>query len=194
MSDAPIAPPDGVPEGEEDPAALSAAMIVALAIPVLYWGCLYVVSYLAHKNIRGGQRSTHKAVIPVGGDLQINEKLPHGKNVRGPNDKGSGGTAPAIYEGESVAEMGLVVKLDEAIDHWNKGLYSPWDAYDKGPLAGHARPVRYKVDGTTPYVMISYNSALKNGRGECPHGPQAVGDMLNMLKSAGWGQTSSGLS
>ena len=176
-------PPSGVPEGEEDPSAWTTADYISVALPGVYWLAYYSVNYLSHKRIRNGQSKSYPSVIPVGGELRANPSIHHGSNRRAASDKDSSGTTPSVYEGDSVAEMGLVVKLDEAIEHWNKKLYTPWDAYEK---TGAARPIRYKVDGTTPYVMISYNSALKNARNECPHGPEAISQMLKILKDAGW--------
>jgi len=115
-----------------------------------------------------------------------NLRMVTGANRRGPTDS-KAAVPPPKYAGESVAKMGLVVKLAEAVEHWNLGL-------DRGAYSqrNHARPTRYEVDGKTPFVMISYNAGLrKNGLNDekietCPHGRAAIDSLLQQLQAQGW--------
>jgi len=112
--------------------------------------------------------------------LEVNQKMKHGDNYRFPQDAKSA-VQPVRYEGDCVAEMGLVVTLEDAIDHWNENL-AAWEALKKTEPAW---PTRYRVDGRTPFVVVSCNSALKD-IAKVPHGPAAITAMLLQLRAAGW--------
>jgi len=112
--------------------------------------------------------SEHVGVTP-------NAHMAKGTNRRGPTHS-KAAAPPPKYAGKVVAKMGLVVKLSEAIEHWNLGL-DGWHAYSE---RNHAHPTRYEVDGDTPFVMISYNTALKK------HGRAAIDSLLQQLQAQGW--------
>jgi len=158
-------------------------VLILLALPYI---CIYFIIWRVWRGYRArtfqslavNVNPSSATVAPVR-VLEINMKMNHGQHRRLP--QAADAVQPVKYEGDCVAEMGLVVTLDEAMDHWDKGL-AAWGAYEK---AGHARPTRYRVDGRTPFVMISYNSKLKD-KEAYPHGPESITALLLHLRAAGW--------
>lgn len=112
---------------------------------------------------------------PEHAGVSPNTHMAKGTNRRGPTHS-KAAAPPPKYAGKVVAKMGLVVKLSEAIEHWNLGL-DGWHAYSE---QNHAHPTRYEVDGDTPFVMISYCTALKK------HGRAAIDSLLQQLQAQGW--------
>ncbi len=107
----------------------------------------------------------------------VNMHLTKGSNRRGPKD---GKAAASEYTGNAVNQKRLVVKVSDAIEHWKRGLYRE-NAYKDQK---HDHPTRYEIDDDTPFVMISYNSKLKNER--YPHGHNAIISLLQQLETDGW--------